>query len=104
MCITVPSPFILFWMNRSPQPAGSTPTEHAAVWTLSGEAHARCRRHPERLRLGLHSLSRTPVDAEWDELWDKHIVGFESGQPALNSSAGVNKQKTIQQKVGGTFF
>lgn len=107
------SPFsfflFIFWI-RSSQPAGSTPTKPAAVRTLSGEAHARCRRHPERLRLGLHSLSRTPVGSnqwsEWDELRDKNIVGFEPGRPALNSNEDnlTESRRNIFLSQAGLFF
>lgn len=44
-------------MFRPSQPAEPAAATQAASGTLPGEAHAHCRRHPGRLRLGLHRLN-----------------------------------------------
>lgn len=94
----------VLFMFRPPQPAEPAAAAQAASGTLPGETHAHCRRHPGRLRLGLHRINwaaggtegRGGRDWGWKrDMWRQ--VRYGTGRPAPLTC--VQKQKTIQQKT-----
>lgn len=67
-------------MSRSSQPAEPAAATPAASGALPGETHARCGRHPGRLRLGLHRLNWAAGGTErmkretYDDRWGMELA------------------------------